>query len=66
MIIFLSTCIPQSKSSLHNQATTYAAIGAPLYSASILDKATVGYFLLLQVRVALPKENMNQLLDLLS
>ena len=53
-------------SSVCSQATSDAAIAAPLYSASVLDKAIVGYFLLLQVIAALPKENMKPLVDLLS
>ena len=50
-------------SSLRNQATSHAATAAPLYSASVLDKATVGCFLLLQVIAALPSENMKTLVE---
>jgi hypothetical protein len=56
---------PKSPSSLRNQATSHAAIAAPLYSASVLDKATVDCFLLLQVTATFPKENIKPLVDLL-
>jgi len=57
---------PKSKSSFCNQTTSHATIAAPLYSASVLDNAIVGYFLLLQLTAPLPKENMKPLVDLLS
>jgi hypothetical protein len=57
---------PKSKSSFYNQTTSHAAIVALFYSASVLDSATVGCFLLLQLTTPLPKENMKPLVDLLS
>jgi hypothetical protein len=65
MTTCLSTCNPKSPSSLWSQATSLAAIATPLYFASMLDKATIGYFLLLHVIAALPKENIKPLVDLL-
>jgi hypothetical protein len=57
---------PKSESSFCNQITSHATIAAPLYSASVLDNATVGCFLLLQLTTPLPKKNMKPLVDLLS
>jgi hypothetical protein len=57
---------PKSENSFCNQTTSHATIDAPLYSTSVLDSATVGYFLLLQLTAPLPKENMKPLVDLLS
>jgi hypothetical protein len=61
-----STNCPKSKSSFYNQTTSHATITTLLYSASMLDSATVVYFLLLQLTTPLPKENMKPLVDLLS
>ncbi len=61
-----STDCPKSESSVYNQTTSHATIVAPLYFASVLDNATVGCFLLLQLTAPLPKENMKPLVDLLS
>ena len=62
-----TSCIdwPKLASSFYNQATSHIAIAAPLYLASVLDKATVDYFLLLQLMAALLRENINPLVDLL-
>ncbi len=56
---------PKSESSFCNQTTSHAAIASLLYSTSVLDNATVGCFLLLQLIAPLPKENMKPLVDLL-
>jgi hypothetical protein len=61
-----STDCPKSESSFCNQTISHAAIAAPLYSASMLDNANVGCFLLLQLTAPLPKENMKPLVDLIS
>jgi hypothetical protein len=61
-----STDSPKSENSFYNQTTSDAAIATPLYSASVLDSAIVGCFLLLQLTSPLPKENMKPLVDLLS
>ena len=61
-----STDCPKSESNFYNQTTSHATIAAPLYSTSVLDNATVGCFLLLQLIAPLPKENMKPLVDLLS
>ncbi len=66
MTIGASTNYPKSESSFYNQTTSHAAIVAPLYSASVLDNATIGCFLLLQLTTSFPKENMKPLVDLLS
>ncbi len=60
-----STDCPKSESSLCNQTISHVAIVAPLYSASMLDNAIVGYFLLLQLTAPLPKKNMKPLVDFL-
>jgi len=65
MAIGASTNYPKSKSSFCNQTTSHATIAAPLYFASVLNSATVGYFLLLQLTAPLPKENMKPLVNLL-
>jgi len=51
-----STDYPKSESSFCNQTTSHAAIATPLYSTSVLDSATVGCFLLLQLTSPLPKK----------
>jgi hypothetical protein len=61
-----STDCPKSESRFCNQTTSHATIAAPLYSASVLHSATIGYFLLLQLLAPLPKENMKPLVNLLS
>jgi len=61
-----STNCPKSESIFYNQTTSRAIIAALLYSAFVLDSATVGCFLLLQLTAPLPKENMKPLVDLLS
>jgi hypothetical protein len=61
-----STDCPKFKSSFCNQTTSHATIVAPLYFASVLDSATVGCFLLLQLTAPLPKENMKPLVDFVS
>jgi hypothetical protein len=60
-----STNCPKSKSSFCNQTTSHATITTPLYSASMLNSAIVGCFLLLQLTTPLLKENMKPLVDLL-
>lgn len=57
---------PKVASSFCNQATSHATIDAPLYLAFVLNKATVDYFLLLQLMATLLRENVNPLVDLLS
>ena len=66
MTTLSSTCTPKSPSSVRSHATSHAATAAPLYLAFVLNKATVGYFLLLQVTAALPKENVKPLVERLS
>jgi len=66
MISGTFTNYPKSDSSFCNQTISHATIIAPLYSASVLDNATIGYFLLFQLTTPLPKENMKPLVDLLS
>jgi hypothetical protein len=61
-----STNCPKSESSFCNQTISHATIDTPLYSASMLDSSTVGYFLLFQLTAPLPKENMKPLVDFLS
>jgi hypothetical protein len=56
----------KSESNFYNQTTSHATIAAPLYFAFVLNNATVGYFLLLQLIAPLPKENMKPLVNLLS
>ncbi len=65
MTIGTSTNCPKSESSFCNQTTSHATIVAHLYFASMLDNATIGYFLLLQLIAPLPKENMKPMVDLL-
>jgi hypothetical protein len=60
-----STNCPKSESSFCNQTTSHATIAAPLYYAFVLDSATIGCFLLLQLIAPLLKENMKPLIDLL-
>jgi hypothetical protein len=57
---------PKSYSYFCNQTTSHVTIIAPLYFASVLDSATVGCFLLLQLTAPLPKENMKPLVDFLA
>jgi hypothetical protein len=64
MIIGASIDYPKSKSSSYNQTTSHAIIVMPLYSASMFDNATIGYFLWDQLTTPLPKENMKPLVDL--
>jgi hypothetical protein len=66
MTIGASTDCPKSESSFSNQTTSHATIATPLYFASVLDNATIGCFLLLQLTTPFPKENMKPLVDLLS
>jgi len=65
MTIGASTDCPKSESSFYNQTISHATIIMPMYSASMLDNANVGYFLLLQLTAPLPKENMKPLVDFL-
>jgi hypothetical protein len=65
MITGASTDCPKSESSFCNQTTSHATIVAPLYFDSVLDSATVGCLLLLQLTTPLPKENMKTLVDFL-
>jgi hypothetical protein len=65
MTIGASTDCSKSESSFCNQIISHAAIVALLYSTSVLDNATIGYFLLLQLIAPLPKENMKPLVDIL-
>jgi hypothetical protein len=60
-----STDCPKSENNFCNQTISHATIAAPLYFASVLNSATVGYFLLLQLTTPLPKENMKPLVDFL-
>jgi hypothetical protein len=66
MITKASIDCPKSKSNFYHQTTSHAAIATLLYSTSVLDSATVGCFLLLQLTTPLPKESMKPLVDLLS
>ena len=66
MTTLSSACTPKSPYSVRSHATSHAAIVAPLYSASVLEKAIVGYFLLLQVTATLQKENIKPLVERLS
>jgi len=61
-----STNYPKSESSFSNQTTSHATVATPLYFASMLDNATIGCFLLLQLTAPLIKESMKPLVDLLS
>ena len=63
MIADSCTNYPISSSSLCSQAISHGAIIAPLYLASVLDKATIGCFVLLHVIEALPSENIEPLVD---
>jgi hypothetical protein len=65
MTIRASIDYPKSKSSFCNQITSHATIATLLYSAYVLNNATIGCFLLLQLTSPLPKENMKPLVDLL-
>jgi hypothetical protein len=49
-----------------NQTISHVAIVAPLYSTFMLNSATIGYFLLLQLIEPLSRENMKPLVDFLS
>jgi hypothetical protein len=60
-----STNYPKFDNSFCNQTTSHATIATPMYSAFVLDNASVGCFLLLQLTTPLPKENMKPLVDLL-
>ena len=51
----ISSC--RSFSSRFNHMASHVATAAPRYSASVLDRATVGCFLLLHAIAALPREN---------
>jgi hypothetical protein len=51
-----STNCPKSDSSFYNQTTSHATIIAPMYSASVLNSAIVGCFLLLQLTAPFPKK----------
>ncbi len=66
MTIGAFTDSPKSESSFCNQIISHATIATLLYFASVLDSATVGCFLLLQLTAPLPKENKKPLVDLLS
>ena len=55
------TC--KSCNSRLSHMASHVATMAPLYSASVLDKATVGWFLLLQAIAALPWENIKPDVD---
>ncbi len=57
---------PKSKNSFCNKTISHVAIATPLYFASVLDNATLGCLLLLQITAPLPKGNMKPLVDLLS
>jgi hypothetical protein len=57
------TNCPKCEISFGNQIISHATIVAPLYSTSMFDSATVGYFLLLQLTTPLPKENMEPLVE---
>jgi hypothetical protein len=66
MTIGTSVDYPKFESSFCNQTISHAIIVTPLYFAYVLDSATVGCLLLLQLTTPLPKENMKPLVDLLS
>ena len=57
---------PRSFSILLSHTTSHVATTAPLYSTSVLERATVGYFLLLQDMAMLLREKTNPEVDLLS
>jgi hypothetical protein len=57
---------PKSENNFFNQTTSHATIATPLYFASVLNSATISYFLLLQLTSPFLKENMKPLVDLLS
>jgi hypothetical protein len=57
MTIGTSIDYPKSESSFYNQTISHVVIVAPLYSTSVLDNATIGCFLLLQLTTPLPKKN---------
>jgi hypothetical protein len=57
MTIGASTDCPKSKSSFCNQTTSHATIVAPLYFAFVLDSATIGCFLLLQLTAPLQRKH---------
>jgi hypothetical protein len=63
MTIGASIDYPKSESNFYNQITPHAMIVVPLYFASVLDSATIGCFLLLQLITLLPKKNMKPLID---
>jgi hypothetical protein len=66
MTIGTSIDCPKFESSFCNQTTSHATIIMPLYYAFMLDSATIGCFLLLQLTAPFPKGNMKPLVDLLS
>ncbi len=66
MTIGASINCPKFDSSFCNQTNSHVTNVVPLYSTFMLDSATIGYFLLLQLTAPLPKENMKPLVDLLS
>ena len=54
----LGPCVQnRSLSSRFNHMASQVARAAPRYLASVLDSATVGFFLLLHAIAALPREN---------
>ncbi len=52
-----------SINSLKIQTTSHVAMDTPLYLVFILDKLIVGCFLLLQLIVTVPNENIKPLVD---
>ncbi len=56
----------ESINSLKIQTTSHVAMDTPLYLIFILDKLIVGYFLLLQLIVTFPNENIKPLVDFLN
>ena len=58
--------MPRSFTMLFSHMASHAATAAPLYSASVLDNASVGCFVLLQEITPLLREKMNSDVDRLS
>ncbi len=56
----------ESTNSLKIQTTSHVAMDTPLYLVFILDKLIVGCFLLLQLTVTFPNENIKPLVDFLN
>ena len=55
--------MPRSFKILLSQTTSHVATAVPLYSAPVVDNATIGYFLLLPVMAPLSREKTNMDVD---